>query len=649
LLLLWAAFGVSLFFNGLHIPLLSLSVVALALFAALALGPGIRAGWTVPRSAPAAWLVAFWTFLALSLAGSTVVFTSSLYYWWIGAMPLTFFGLLLARAPKTWIRRALMGLGALVLVLAVWALVQFFALPETYHYRAQHPLLNPNNLAGLFSLALLPALAAYFRCRDRRRTGLLLAGVLLLVAGVVATQSRGAYVGLAAGLVVLLVGSRGLPGVNRRRVGAFAGAALAVFVLMNAWSGGGVGQRLETLGAVGAQSSFQTRLVIWDATLEMVRERPWTGFGLGTFFLHYPRFRHPDDGSGGYYAHMDPLQYWAETGIGGPVLFYLFLIAVLWRTVRAVRSLPVAAEDRLAILGPFAGLLAVAVHTHITFHLYILPILIGMGAVLAAWHLATERALGRERVTVSLPEGAHPRVWQGILGGLVLLVVIFMGAAGASDRFIQWGQDAVRRGEIARALDYFHYARALTPNSATPYALGAEIRQRALAGAASGLSAPERRALYREGHRFLDRAQARNPVRARLDHLRARLFLVAPDMTRELRFARAEGAWQRALGKDPRLLEARLGLAGLYHGQGQGKEARALLEAGLKWPYPGTEPVPLYLRTAQQRSMHGDRSGAEELARKALARIPGDSGPARAIRERFGLRDGEGSGPHGAP
>ncbi|MEF8982900.1 O-antigen ligase family protein [Thiohalorhabdus sp.] len=637
--LLAVAFAVSLFFNGKHIPFLAMDVGLLVAFAALALGPGIRNGWQVPRSAPAAFLVAFWAFLGASLAWSTVVFTSSLYYWWLAALPLTFFGLLLAPRPVIWVRWGALGLGILLLGLAVWALVQFFVLTGTYGFRAKHPLLNPNNLAGLFNLALVPCLAVYFAIRERRAAILALAGALLLFAGLVATQSRGGYLALGVALGVMLWVGRGLPGMNRRRVGAALIGALAIFILMNTWSGGGVGRRIETLGAMGAQSSFQTRLVIWDSTLDMALERPLTGYGLGTFFLYYPRFRQPADGSGGYYAHMDPLQLWVEIGIGGPVLFYLFLLAVLVRTSAAVRELDPADRERLAVIGPFGGMLTVAVHTHITFHLYILPILIGLGVVLAAWHLATERALDKPRRRIALPEKANPRVWQGILGGLVALVVLHMGAAAASDRFIKWGKEAIGKGNVATALDYFHYARALTPKSDTPYALGAEIRQRALAGAAQGLSAEERGALYREGHWLLDKAQARNPARARFAHLRARLFLVAPDRPLASRLAAAERAWQNALAKDPRLLTARLSLANLYRRQDRRERALKTLEAGLKWPHPGTRPVPLYLRTAAQRSSLGNRDAAVAAARSALQRLPEASQTAQAVRRQYGLQE----------
>jgi O-antigen ligase len=645
--LLGAAFALALFFNGMHIPLLSLATAALVVFVALALAPGLRRGWGVPRSGALFWLVVFWVFLAVSLAWSTVIHTSHLYYWWISALPLTAFGLLLAPDPGARTRFAFRGVAAASGVLALWALVQFFAFPEAFGYRAQGPLLNPNNLAGLLNLILLPLLAGFLRGRDTGRRWVLFGLSLLLFAGMTATQSRGGLIGLALGLAVLVGLGGGLRAGNWRPLLAWLGAAALVFAVMDGWSGAGLGQRVESLGAVGAQSSVQTRVHIWQATWAMIQDHPWLGTGLGTFFLYYPQYRHPADGSGGFYAHMDPLQFWAETGVLGPVLFYAFLLAVLVMTLRAVGRLPRGAPQRLGVAGPFAGLLAVAVHTHITFHLYVLPILIAGGIVLAAWHLACEEALGRSRAAVALPPDAHPAVWRGIVAGMVLLVFLSAGSPGVADRALAWGRQAVTDGEIQKALGHFHVARALAPASDSPFALGAEIRRAALAGGKESLDRDTRRQLYRQALRFLRRAEANNPVRPAVNATRAELFLAAsPDLVADAT-RRAERQWRRALGKDPRFLEARFALAALYRRQGRLAEAERALAAGLKWPYPRTRPVPLYLKTARLRSRLGDPGGARELARRAMERLPQGSEAATAIAEHFALDPGEGR--HGAP
>jgi len=335
---------------------------------------------------------------------------------------------------------------------------------------------------------------------------------------------------------------------------------------------------------------------------------------------------------------MDPLQLWSEVGVAGPLLFYLFLTAILVQTVRAVGALPGTSRLRLAVLGPFGGLLAVAVHTHITFHLYILPLLIAAGASLAGWQLACERATGHTRRSIALPTGAHPRVWRAILAGIVALVLLDLGSATAANRFIHWGRQAVSEGEVATALDYFHYARALAPTSDTPFALGAEIRRTALEGGGPGLNPEEKEALYEEAHALVDRAQRLNPPRAELDHTRAQLYRVAPEGAEQEPGALAEAALRSALAKDPLLLDARLDLVGLYREQGNNRKALAILEAGTLWPYPGLRAFELYLRLAELRRELGREEEAREAAREAIRRIPEGNGElARKLAGTYGV------------
>ena len=86
-------------------------------------------------------------------------------------------------------------------------------------------------------------------------------------------------------------------------------------------------------GVVGwefLQSRFQSdirenaRLPIALATIDMIRERPFTGFGLGTFSSAYGEFARLDTGLRVNQAHCDWLQWPAEGGLG----LFLLMLAV---------------------------------------------------------------------------------------------------------------------------------------------------------------------------------------------------------------------------------------------------------------------------------------------------------------------------------
>ena len=68
----------------------------------------------------------------------------------------------------------------------------------------------------------------------------------------------------------------------------------------------------------------------------MIRDRPWTGFGLGTWPIVYPRYASFDPGVFLNQAHNDWLQWAAEGGLPFVLLFAIFT-ALLWK--RAIPSI----------------------------------------------------------------------------------------------------------------------------------------------------------------------------------------------------------------------------------------------------------------------------------------------------------------------
>jgi O-antigen ligase len=66
----------------------------------------------------------------------------------------------------------------------------------------------------------------------------------------------------------------------------------------------------------------------------MIRERPWTGFGLGTWRVVYPAYATFDNGLTANQAHND----WAEwTAEGGAGLALVLLAVACWSAARALR------------------------------------------------------------------------------------------------------------------------------------------------------------------------------------------------------------------------------------------------------------------------------------------------------------------------
>lgn len=209
---------------------------------------------------------------------------------------------------------------------------------------------NPNGL-GAFLLpgALLAGSLALSRVSRRQR--LLAAAVaVVLLAGIAVTFSRGAWLGLIAGVVALL-----LLGYRRLIPGTVGAGLLSLFFMPAAF--------LDRLTFAFSpeyinKSLAAGRLYIWDAALRRAVEHPWFGVGLGTF-----------GGTSAYlfdYSRLWVDSFYIQLALEGG---FILLAAFLWLLFRAgkgvVASYLRTARDADPFLqavaaGVFGGFVAVA-------------------------------------------------------------------------------------------------------------------------------------------------------------------------------------------------------------------------------------------------------------------------------------------------
>ena len=230
------------------------------------------------------------------------------------------------------------------------------------------PYVNRNHFAGYLvmaaPLAVGFALEATSRLRgawERRRRGWLLLGeaegnavvrwsavVMVIVAGLLASQSRGGVSAFALAAVLLPLASR-----RRRRT------ALGVALL--------VGLGVLWIGVGGVLSAFETRgiqasrLDLWRDMLRMVPRFPAFGAGWNAFATAFPWYQTVWKTEWIGEAHNDYLQVLLDGGLVGAVLV-AGLLAVVFRgaLARAARS-PLD-------LGLFGALLGFALHELVDFN-----------------------------------------------------------------------------------------------------------------------------------------------------------------------------------------------------------------------------------------------------------------------------------------
>jgi O-antigen ligase len=86
---------------------------------------------------------------------------------------------------------------------------------------------------------------------------------------------------------------------------------------------------------------MRDRREIFASTAAMIAERPWTGYGLGTFATVYPEFARFDPGAVVEHAHNDWLEWAAEGGWPYAALWLLLALATLRPAVESIWGIAV--------------------------------------------------------------------------------------------------------------------------------------------------------------------------------------------------------------------------------------------------------------------------------------------------------------------
>ena len=166
-------------------------------------------------------------------------------------------------------------------------------------------------------------------------------------AGMWRTGTRSAFIACATGIVVLLMFFRSQPGLLKKCLKTLAViAALAACIMFVSPSALQVERRdMNKLFTADALSvSYEGRYSIWLTTLEMIKTAPLFGVGLGNYKWNYldalsiSREIYPLRPRYTFWAHNEYLQWIAETGAIGGILFFSFLIYCICLCLRGIKK-----------------------------------------------------------------------------------------------------------------------------------------------------------------------------------------------------------------------------------------------------------------------------------------------------------------------
>jgi O-antigen ligase len=275
-------------------------------------------------------------------------------------------------------------------LLGVYGLMQHFLNPSTIFWIRQPdqaepfgPYVNRHHFAGYMELTLAMPLGLLFAGAVERDRVLLYAFASAMMAiALVMTNSRGGMLSMVCEILFLAAvaavfrrrGPRG-EGEEMRggRVRAAAirvglGFAMIVAVFFGVLYFGGEDALSRLVGTVNSEDPTTGRAHFWEGAVQMIKDHPVVGTGLGAFGSVYPRY---DTANGTYrleQAHNDYLQILTDGGVVGGALGLLFVVLLLRTALKRMQS-----HDRVrrgVALGALAGCAGVLVHSFFDFTLH---------------------------------------------------------------------------------------------------------------------------------------------------------------------------------------------------------------------------------------------------------------------------------------
>ncbi len=317
-----------------------------------------------------------------------------------------------------------------------------------------------NTLGGFLALVLPLAVAGFLFSRERQQTLVQGLASYLIATVLVLSYSRGAYLSVLPGLVLLCLVRLRRPGTRQ----AFKYLAILVFCVLLSVKvltrapmlqilPSTVSQRSGTTSELG-ESSTQGRLAFWQGAVGIFRANPWTGAGLGNFARLYPQYQ-SDVRYFAYDPHNLYLGFAAEAGILGILALGGLVLAIGLRGAAIVRSAwneagtSVPALDTYWRVGVFAGVMAGLLHNAVDLDFdtpAVAVLLIGLIALVFA-----------RSVPPVIKKRAKPVPTRTLLlsGGLLLVGVLGTGIVIAMSTLVdlrsQASVKAWQAGELDRA------------------------------------------------------------------------------------------------------------------------------------------------------------------------------------------------------
>ena len=299
-------------------------------------------------------VIIFGLILLVSLIWSKSLYASfiSLGVW--GCFFSVYFLTLWSVRDKKWVELLLIAVVGAGFIAAGYSILQFYGieLPIWRKVMGRMRLFstfgNPNYLADYLAASL--HLAVLLFLIQKRTKFFWLFVIATLYTSLILTYTRGAWVALFLSgifvVILLFIYERKFLFNKRFSIILVLTVLASLTVIFSFPNPLNLNKRnifKRSTSIIHLKSSASQRILIWSSAIEMIKEKPFLGTGVGNFGVYYPEAQgkflsrkenknYIPQTNRSTKAHNDYLQIWAETGILG-IISFLTILIILYREI----------------------------------------------------------------------------------------------------------------------------------------------------------------------------------------------------------------------------------------------------------------------------------------------------------------------------
>ncbi|MDI6716578.1 MAG: O-antigen ligase family protein, partial [Actinomycetota bacterium] len=228
---------------------------------------------------------------------------------------------------------------------------------------------NPDFLAGFLVLTLPTALASFLSSKDAKDNIAYGFNFFLVVACLLTTYTRGAWIAALISLLIFIVLLRKSVFAHSKKLIIIASIFILSFAFVAFYSSSNSSinliERLASTARI-TEGSAGNRLEIWKASIDAIKDRPLFGFGPDTFnllsqkyeTLRYVKMMRGNSTSDN--AHNYLLQLSACIGLPATVCFVVFVLAAIYSAIHIIHRRDI--EQRIMYTGLAASSAGYLIH-----------------------------------------------------------------------------------------------------------------------------------------------------------------------------------------------------------------------------------------------------------------------------------------------